>query len=277
MEISMKRLKILLSLFLIMGVVLIFNNTKSIAAEVQYTENVIPAMTSDTSPNGTASASSVTVLGDGSLMSAYLAFDHSTSKLSCWQVLDSKTGWLEYEFTDKKCITKYTLQPRNSSPYEWQMPKDWTFEAWDDETSTWDILDSQSNITGWNVNSKKEFTFTNPKTYYKYRINVSAIEDDPTYTKGGHYIVIGELEMMETVPQGANATIYITMVTGEIKEYHVDSAIKQDYLTWYDDRSNGSGKAYYIFTKDNTGGFLSRKEYLAFDKISSFEIMEYND
>jgi hypothetical protein len=270
----MKRLKILLSLFLIMGVVLIFNNTKSVAAEVQYTENLIPAMTSDTSPSGTASASSLGVNSDGSTAPAYLAFDHSTSKLSCWGC-GSATGWLEYDFTDEKCITQYTLQPRNWATYVWQSPKNWTFEAWDDNTSTWVVLDTQTNITDWTVSSKKEFAFLNTNSYLKYRINVSAIVDNPTSTIP-KILVIGELEMMETVPQGANATIYITMDTGEIKEYHVDSAIKQDYLTWYDDRSNGSGKAYYTFTKDTTGGFLSRKEYLAFDKISSFEIMEYN-
>ncbi|KAB1437552.1 hypothetical protein [Candidatus Galacturonibacter soehngenii] len=273
----MKKLKKILCVLLILGFVLNFPNTVVKAEEIQYTENLIPKMTSNTSPSGKASASSVSVNSDGSLTPEYLAFDHSVVKTSCWQALNSKTGWLEYEFPENKIITKYTLQPRNWVEYIWQSPKDWTFEAYDEEEGTWVVLDTQTNITDWNVSSKKEFTLENTNSYLKYRINVSSIVDNPSakYPQS-RTITIGELEMMETVPQGANATIYITMVTGEIKEYHVDSAIKQDYLLWYDNRSNGSGKAYYTFAKATTGGFVSRNEYLSFDKISSFEIMEYN-
>jgi hypothetical protein len=271
----MKLLKKILCFILVIGIVLSFNSTKSVAAEVKYTENVIPTMTSDTSPSGKASASSNMVSSNGYVQPAYLAFDHSVSKPSCWgSAVGSTTGWLEYEFTDAKCITKYTLQPRNWPEYVWESPKDWTFEAWDNEKNEWVALDTQKGITDWSVSTKKEFPISNTTPYNKYRINVGAVVDDPT--SKFHDIVIGELEMMETVPAGADATICITMVTGEIKEYHLEADIKQDFLTWYDDRSNGSGKAYYTFTKDTTGGFLSRKEYLSFDKISSFEVMEYN-
>jgi hypothetical protein len=42
--------------------------------------------------------------------------------------------------------------------------------------------------------------------------------------------------------------------------------------------SGGTGKAYYTFTKkNNIKPFLSRKEYIAFDKIQSFEVKDYND
>lgn len=272
----MKKLKKILCLILILGFALNFPNTNVKAAD-QYTQNLIPTMTSDTSPSGKASASDFHTNADGTTQPAYYAFDYSVSKLSCWLANNQRSGWLEYEFSDEKTITKYTLQPRNWAEYVWQSPKDWTFEAWDEEEGTWVVLDTQTSITDWNVSSKKEFTFENTNSYLKYRINVSAIVDNPSVSnQKARTIAIGEFEMMETVPQGANATIYITMVTGEIKEYHVNSDIKLDYLSWYDNRSNGSGKAYYTFTKATTGGFVSRNEYLSFDKISSFEIMEYN-
>lgn len=79
-------------------------------------------------------------------------------------------------------------------------------------------------------------------------------------------------------PSGNNAILEITMVTGEIKEYDLTAAELQGFLTWYDGRSNGADKAYYMIPKkNNIKPFLSRKEYIAFDKISSFEVKEYAD
>lgn len=194
----MKKLKKVLSLILIIVIVLSFTNTKSIAEErVQYTDNVIPASTSNTSPSGTASSSSNYTNSEGDKQLAYLAFDHSTSQLNWWApTADNTSGWIEYDFTDKKCITKYTLQPRDSAEFVWQSPKDWTFEAWDEDASTWVVLDTQTSITNWKVGCKNEFIFSNNKSYHKYRINVSSIVNN---TKPYHTLVIGELEMMETV------------------------------------------------------------------------------
>ncbi len=91
-----------------------------------------------------------------------------------------------------------------------------------------------------------------------------------------------EASVILTAPQeppvvtGNSAILELTMITGEIKEYDLTSVELQSFLTWYDGRSNGADKAYYIFTKKNDiKPFLSRKEYIAFDKISSFEVSEY--
>lgn len=79
-------------------------------------------------------------------------------------------------------------------------------------------------------------------------------------------------------PSGNNAILEITMVTGEIKEYDLTAAELQSFLSWYDGRSNGADKAYYMIPKkNNIKPFLSRKEYIAFDKISSFEVKEYKE
>lgn len=77
---------------------------------------------------------------------------------------------------------------------------------------------------------------------------------------------------------GNSSILEITMVTGEIKEYDLTAAELQSFLTWYDGRSNGADKAYYMIPKkNNIKPFLSRKEYIAFDKISSFEVKEYTE
>ncbi len=75
---------------------------------------------------------------------------------------------------------------------------------------------------------------------------------------------------------GNSAILEITMVNGVIKEYDLNAAELDSFLTWYDKSSNGSAPAYYTITKkNNIKPFLSRKEYIAYSKIASFEIKEY--
>ncbi len=187
----MKKFYKLLNFILVVVAIVFMNKAKCYAAEVQYTDNVIPTMTSNTSPSGKASASSVYQNTDKSIQYIYFAFDKSTSSVSGWCSIGNK-GWLSYEFENEKCITKYTIVARNASLYINQLPKDWTFEARKDETSDWVVLDKQTNVTGWKIGVKKEFTFINSNPYKEYRINITA-------NNGNALISIGELEMMETV------------------------------------------------------------------------------
>lgn len=76
---------------------------------------------------------------------------------------------------------------------------------------------------------------------------------------------------------GNKANLRITMVTGEIKEFDLTNVELNKFLEWNDKRSDGIGKAYYVFTKKSSSPYLSRKEYIVFDKISSFEVMDYNE
>ena len=369
----MKRLKGLLVFGLIFISSIILTNTKFFAEEIQYTDNVIPRMTSNTSPSGVASASSVYDNTKGFQL-AYLAFDRSTSQSNWWgPTANNISGWLEYDFKTDKCITKYTIQPRDWAEFVYQSPRDWTFEAWDVSKSSWVILDTQKNITNWAVGYKKEFKFTNNKVYQKYRLNVSMIVDK---NKDFHTLAIGELEMMETITTPVNlnaeagnkniqlswssvinaqyykvkrsttpggpydtivqyepivtgsaitfvdndvtpgttyyyvvsaivsgtessnsneasatpteettppdhtgntATLILTMTNGDDKLYNVSLEELDTFLTWYDNRSNGEGRAYYTFIKTTSiAPYLSVKEYVSFDKMSSFEVKEYN-
>ena len=50
------------------------------------------------------------------------------------------------------------------------------------------------------------------------------------------------------------------------------------FIEWYADRADGNGDSYYVFSKDyNVGPFVSRTDYIAFDKILQFEVMEYTE
>ncbi len=159
----------------------------SSAEEVKYTDNVIPVMTSNTSPSGKAEANS-----NWTANKPYNAFNHTVINNADAWISVFETGWLEYDFSETKSITKYTIISRADALGKKQAPKDWTFEAWDESSSKWLILDTQSNITNWSAGQKKEFTFSNTKPYSKYRINI-------TSSCGGDYTAIGELEMMETL------------------------------------------------------------------------------
>ncbi len=370
----MKRVRGLLVFALVFISAFLLSSTKSFAAETLYTGNVIPAMTSNTSPGGISSASSVWIsTNNGSNYPAWKAFDHDTSTTSSGWVSENNTprGWLSYEFPTAKRITKYTIVSRNPVDYTLQiteLPKSWTFEAWDELSSKWIVLDTRSNVANWSFNIKKEFTFNNTNLYKKYRLNINENCGLTVYT------AIGELEMMETVTAptdlnatggagniklswnsvtnaqsyvikrsltsggtpdatisytpvvsgsaveytdynvtpgttyyyvvtaivsgttssdsnessatptavtnpdylGNSATLVITMTNGGIKEYSLPIVDIDKFITWYDNKSDGTGKSYYTFTKpSNIVPYLRIKEYISFDKISSFEVKEF--
>jgi hypothetical protein len=369
----MKRFKGLLVFVLVLASAFLLNNTKSFAEVVQYTDNVIPTMTSNTSPSGVATASD-SYSDSYSTCDPWKAFDknfynYHDGKYYNWAV-SSKTGWLAYEFPSSHTITKYAIHTYSDSFVTDGFPKDWTFEAWNG--TSWIVLDTRSNITDWTNGVKKEFVFDNKVSYKKYRINITDNVSGTT-NKWAVNIIIGELEMMETasaptnfeatggnanvtlswstVPDvsgyiikrsttqggpydksitvstgsaitytdfevangtkyyyvisaivsgkespdsneasatptekptppdhtGNTATLILTMTNGGIKEYNLPITDLDNFLTWYDNRSDGNGKTYYTFMKtSNIAPYLSVKEYISFDKISSFEIKEYN-
>lgn len=168
------------------------------AAEVQYTGNVIPKMTSNTNPSGKASASSLSSTTD---FAPYLAFDRTTTvRAYAWSTANNVTSaWLEYEFPSLKSITKYTLTATRNTNASTEMPKDWTFEAYDEGTKSWIILDTQKEVKDWQNEVKKEFTFKNNNLYKRYRINITA-------NNGASTIIIGLMEMMESITNSITLT-----------------------------------------------------------------------
>ncbi|OPJ56160.1 hypothetical protein [Clostridium oryzae] len=77
-------------------------------------------------------------------------------------------------------------------------------------------------------------------------------------------------------PVGNRATLIINMVNGDRKEYDLSASELSAFLKWYDDRSKGTAIAYYTFTLPSTGPYLTKKDYIAFDKIDDYQVREYN-
>jgi uncharacterized protein YjdB len=77
-----------------------------------------------------------------------------------------------------------------------------------------------------------------------------------------------------TVTDNSRAILAITMSNGERKEFDLSSDEVTKFVTWY----NGNTSTSYAITKNyNVKPFNSRTEYIAHDKVSSFEVNEYTD
>ncbi|WP_051870407.1 hypothetical protein [Brevibacillus laterosporus] len=201
---------------------------------------------------------------------------------------DQRQGWLAYEFPTKTIVNKYTLLPTS---WVKNAPKTWTFEGWNG--TEWVVLDSQNNIEDWKGYVNKEFIFNNNTPYIKYRINITATNGYPT-------INIHEMEMMNTNaspepepnpepnpnpepepnpnpnPTG-NALLVIYMDSGLIKEFEMTNEEIRNFTEWYEGRAKGNGREAYIVNKKyNIGPFNSRKDFISYSHIESFEVQEYS-
>jgi hypothetical protein len=129
--------------------------------------NAIKPMLSDTSSDGTASASHFIVGYE-----AWKALDASAS--TTW-VSGAVAGnvWLKFDFTVDKIINAYNITGATSGSDLPSYPKNWTFEG-SSNGIDWVVLDTKINQPAWLSGEKKSFYFNNNIAYKQYRINISA-------------------------------------------------------------------------------------------------------
>lgn len=124
---------------------------------------------------------------------------------------------------------------------------------------------SNSVYSGYDVTG-----LTNGITYY---FTVSAIVegvDKETATE------VSATPTAPAQPSGGPALLVITLTNGTEKEYEMTGSEITAFIDWYNGRAGGSGTPYYVIDKNyNKGPFTSRKDYIVFDKILNFEVMEY--
>jgi hypothetical protein len=65
------------------------------------------------------------------------------------------------------------------------------------------------------------------------------------------------------------------MVTGERKEYDMSMDEINKFVQWCDSKA-ASNPSYVIYKDYNIGPFKNRKDYIVYEKISNFEVMEYD-
>ena len=166
------------------------------------TGNPIPKMTSNTTPSGTADASS-TGLG-----APWNAFDRDSG--TAWHSSNPSTEWVSYTFPAAKVVVGYSVTAYAglvaATVVIDRAPKSWTFEGSNDGVN-WTVLDSQYAQTNWSAGETRYFRFTNTVAYLGYRINVST-------NNGGSVITIGELACTEDMATAPAITITASATAG---------------------------------------------------------------
>lgn len=79
-------------------------------------------------------------------------------------------------------------------------------------------------------------------------------------------------------PTGNRAILVVAMTTGLEKEFDLSMKEVNDFISWYESKQAGSGPASYAINKhdNNIGPFSSRKDYMLYDRILTFEVSEYS-
>lgn len=177
----------------------------------QYTGNVIPTMTSNTAPNGIASASGIV----NTTYDAWKAFNNNVA--DAWQC-NAVLGYISYKFEQAKKIKKYgiTYVPTSITGPN-RAPKDWTFEGSNDAV-IWTVLDRQTNQTAWGSGEKRTYSMDNIKSpFLHYRLNISANNGDASY------LAIAEIEMMESFFDAESFSFTTRLLTGGIASTDKDN------------------------------------------------------
>ena len=131
--------------------------------------NVVPTMTGNTSPNGTASASTTYAAG----YAAWKAFDKVYSSDNKWGSDGPSTGWLQFAFDNglsAKTIISYKVYADTSGG--WGIPSAWTLlgsntGAFGGEETTLDTRTSQSSYP-------VAYSIASPASFTYYRLNITA-------------------------------------------------------------------------------------------------------
>jgi hypothetical protein len=155
-----------------------------------------PNMSSNSSPSGTASASS-----NGS--NAWIAFDGSVASTgNAWVSTagSGPTGWVAYQFPSTRRMVRYSLTASIDSTNTNQNPTAWEWQGSDDGI-TWTTLQT---VTGQSLGPGSIYdsgVLTQPNSYLRYRINITASGAGATQTR------VGELSFFEYINGARTASI----------------------------------------------------------------------
>ncbi|RTL04945.1 hypothetical protein EKK58_09060, partial [Candidatus Dependentiae bacterium] len=206
---------------------------------------LVPLMTSNSAPSGTASASS----SYGGGYEAYRAFDQSQA--NAWLSSAGSTGWLEYQFPSAKTVSHYSIRIDAENT---RAPTAFTFEGYNG--STWDVLDTRSSIS-WVAGEIKFFALASNQTYTRFRVNV-------TNVGGGGYVKISEMQIyLGNCPQipfmtSSSSPAGTVVTSAEQGGYEGWRAMDDDYASSYwSPNTGGVGTLEYNFGSSRTIGSFS--------------------
>ncbi|WP_179032667.1 hypothetical protein [Paenibacillus kribbensis] len=124
------------------------------------------------------------------------------------------------------------------------------------------------------------YTDTNIRldTTYYYRVTAISNGNEAQASNEVSAIVHSSSNPSEPEPKGNRAILTITLTTGLEKEYDLSMEEVDAFMNWYDAKDAGTGPSKFAIDKhnNNKGPFSSRKDYVIFNKILTFEVSEYS-
>ncbi len=131
---------------------------------------IVPVMTNNTSPSGTAS-------DDDATAQAYLAFDGVQMN---GHVYPGTAGWIAYDIAGagQAVCDAYWLGAPHTTPD--RMPTAWTVEGY--TGAAWIVLDTRTGESGWTTGERRYYEFPNKTLYDAYRFYWTAVDGSPNYS-----------------------------------------------------------------------------------------------
>jgi len=126
---------------------------------------------------------------------------------------------------------------------------------------------SNKNVT-WTSSDTSIATVENGKVTAKNAGNVTI-----TATTADGTNLTATCEVTVVQPSNDRGVLAITMTNGQTKEYDLHNSEIEAFASWFDS-SNGKGQPKFGFTK-KIQPYKEVKEYVVFDKISSYEVKSY--
>lgn len=216
-----------------------------VSSDLGYTSDLIPTMTSNTTPSGAASADSIF----SATFEAWKAMnDTNSGELDCWhsEAAVAFPHYLQYQFTTAKVIQKYTISARDTANLHY--PSNWTLQG-SNNGSDWDVLDTQTSQS-FSQAEKKTYTFANSTPYIYYKLNITVGEN-------GLVVSVGEFELMQQHLQCFSEDTIKQQGSYSIKVVAAKTGSLNDTLTrTVSPTIDLSGKAqikYYIYSASRTG------------------------
>lgn len=188
-------------------------------------EDLVPAMTSNTTPSGVASCSSV----HQNAFPAWWSFDHVIGSGNGWHSTMDMPQWLQYQFASPTIVNYVRLRT-----FHVVGPKESQLQASNDG-SNWTIIGDFVDCNALNTWYEKAFNNTEAYTYYRLYIISS------NYTSSGRqYVTFDELEFRQmSITDSQTAMEYI----GD-NDYASDTLLGD--LDWSEAIAN-SNYYYYIY------------------------------
>ncbi|WP_246238942.1 fibronectin type III domain-containing protein [Paenibacillus anseongensis] len=129
--------------------------------------------------------------------------------------------------------------------------------------------------TGVNGTSYTDTTVTNGKQYY-YVVTTVNTGNETGISNEASATPQGTVTQPPAETSG-RAILTIIMDTGLEKEFDLSMTEVNSFIAWYEAKAAGTGTAIYAIDKhnNNKGPFTSRKDYVVYGKILSFEVNQY--